>query len=68
MFNINLKEFIYLFIALIVMYIILVLVFSIMESELILWNQYFIGHYVGIFFALGFYLLSKNINKNKDHT
>lgn len=49
------------------MYIILVLVFSLMEGEFIYWNQYFIGHYVGIVFAFVIYLLGKHSYKNTDH-
>ena len=61
--GINFKEMIYLLIICIGMYIILVSVFSLTENELILWNQYFIGHYVGILFALAVYLFAKSINK-----
>lgn len=61
--SINFKELIYLMIICIVMHIILVLVFSLTENELILWNQYFIGHYMGILFALAVYLFTKSIKK-----
>ena len=60
---INFKELICLLIICIVMYIILVSVFSLTENELILWNQYFIGHYAGILFALAVYLFTKNNRK-----
>lgn len=64
--GINFKEVIYLLIICIGMYIILVSVFSLTENELILWNQYFIGHYIGILFALAVYLFTKS-NKKGPH-
>lgn len=64
--SINFKELIYLMIICIVMHIILVSVFSLTENELILWNQYFIGHYIGILFALAVYLFTKS-NKKGPH-
>lgn len=56
----NTKDLYYLFIASITMYVFLVSMFSVIAGEMVFWNQYFLGGYVGIVFAFIIYVILRN--------
>lgn len=56
----NGKDVQYLLVASITMYVFLVSMFSVIAGELIFWNQYFLGCYVGIVVVFLIYVVLRN--------